>query len=635
MAELQVDVSLQELVEAHVETLFGDYVEEVKQNPGRVIDTFLRKHTHFTFEQHHNAILQILLDTYCDFQDVHQDENKEEEKQSQDVSDLAPQNEDNANNDGDDILESVENMQDYLDNKKYVYNNKQIKILDDLRKVLGDHFDIIDSPNNCACGNIQLNGYGTGGLCKQCLLRFWCDVLLCDKYRVINDQSILKLADINYLSYTEPEEMKAKISAKCQPIILAYLYNTIKLIGTSPLQWIFLQGDPGKAVWKPKKSLSYLNYFRSDVLYNYMSMNYESSKKWRKVSNCVEQLVSDGLIAMHHMTVYLPVLNRNEHYEWGLKRCALRRQKPHIKPTTGIAFIGDKGTGKDSYTDFLFNVFDDRNCIKFSTIEQVVSKFNADIADRMFIILNELNPGDAEKYLSTIKAYITDNKMHRENKFVARTQVPMTQEFMFLTNYMESVVPLMTNDSRRLGVYECSGDKVGNTQYFNELHECVAQEFIQQIFWQLLSKMDISNFNYRIIPTTDIMSRMRAQNVENNIGSWLLSLFHAEYEENNKEIYPYKYMDPRDDGETMYFMVQDGYQSYLGYVQMNKIGKCKSRSQFSDYMDNKMDWNRGRFRLSCFAYPDNKTKKVWRFTKTEIKQGLRQQRVPEQMFQQY
>ncbi len=128
----------------------------------------------------------------------------------------------------------------------------------------------------------------------------------------------------------------------------------------------------------------------------------------------------------------------------------------------------------------------------------------------------------------------------------------------------------MTNDSRRLSVFDVSGEKRGDKQYFDILWASLKSTETQQLFWKLLEKIPLNGFNYRDLFVTQIMTRLRAQNMENNIGIFLIDLYNTQFDQNQIDDYPNQYMN--ENGNIFYMMLNDGYNCYTEYIKRTKGG---------------------------------------------------------------
>eukprot|EP01084_Bolivina_argentea_P009862 18403_1 len=588
------------------------------------------------------------------------------------------------------MLDSIETLESFLDNH-YDYGVSALNLLNSFREAV---IDLGESTEICDCGFYKINGYHANNKCAGCSLKYFAHMLLSPQ-SVLNDQSVLKEADQYYEEFIDENDRVAELSKCIELCVIGYLSKTINLIGSSPISWTFLQGKPNEPKWETIKNLDYLQFFRCTIITHYMNRLCGKDKQWIKLGNCVKELVALGQIRMFRICIYKPVADRHEYnsddgsfnrffrfqheileakirkerhaagereptlqeleakwdqtyirqhifevvfdsndenYKWYMKRLAKRRQMPHIKATSGFGLIGPKGSGKDTLFDFVEVLFDTRNCVKFSELSKICGRFNADVTDRMFVCCNEVNKGDLIEYLSLIKGFITNLMMHRDNKFIPRSEVPMFQEFYFFSNYIDAIVPLMTQDSRRLAVFGVSSCKLGNVTWFRNVQNDIKNIEIVQNCWEMLGKMDISDVDYRILPETAMMKRMRMRNVENNALLWLLNLYLTEYDQTKKHLSPFTNMNPN--GEIFYFGITDAYKDYKSYIAENKLGIIQPSNNLKDYLQNTLLWERKRYASDCEAYT-SKSSNIFKFVKLDIKEKLLAQKIPETMFEDY
>eukprot|EP01084_Bolivina_argentea_P076556 138766_1 len=586
-------------------------------------------------------------------ENIVQNNNENAENIDQNNNENNNENEENSeseesDNDAD-LLNNIDTLEAYISGQGYEYSETQLQLLDRLREAI---ILLDESTEICACGFFRINGYYANKCCALCFIKYFIHILLsCEM--VLNNHNQLREADKFYEEYQTENDRVFDVSVILESIMIKYLEKTVKLIGSCPISWLILQGKPSEPRWTTHKQLTYLNFFRSKIVTSFMVRNYGANHKWKQLSNCIQELVAESEISMHPSTIYMPLLNRHTHeqddgsfntffrfkqeiveehskqqreitgeqeptfqqlqtqfelthihyhllhvlwnnnrvlYDWHIKRLAYRRQHPEIKPMTGLGFVGKKGSGKDTGFDFVHRVFDLRNSVKFTDLAKICGRFNADVTDRMFVCCNEVNRGDIENYLSMIKGFITNNTMHKELKFKQRHQVPMTQEFWFLSNYIEALVPLLTNDSRRLCVNEISDHKVNDMDYFVSVHGDINNKDIQQLFWCMLGKMDVSEFDWRTIPETDIMRRMKSMNLENNVYNWLVFLCNTDYDAAKKHSSPHKYMNPNN--QYCYFLLTDAFKEYGNYIKEYKLGKFKISILFKYIIQNTLGFER-------------------------------------------
>jgi hypothetical protein len=145
---------------------------------------------------------------------------------------------------------------------------------------------------------------------------------------------------------------------------------------------------------------------------------------------------------------------------------------------------------------------DDNAKSNVTTIEELTGNFNSITENQMLIVLNELkNCGDDRlANFDSLKSLITDAPLRINEKNQPRRDAQNVANFIFATN---NSFPVKKEASdRRYLVLACSGDRVGEHEYFKNLVDTFADEFYSNLLTFFMI-MDLSDFDTRKIPVTE------------------------------------------------------------------------------------------------------------------------------------
>jgi hypothetical protein len=119
------------------------------------------------------------------------------------------------------------------------------------------------------------------------------------------------------------------------------------------------------------------------------------------------------------------------------------------------------------------------------------------------VICYELQSLDNAKHLNIdgLKSLITHRKFNIESKYLNIRTIDNVSNFIFVSNNYRPIK--IENDDRRYIVFKCSDIYKNKFEYFDKLNNTFRYDFYISLFRCFL-KFDISFFNTRIIPLTDM-----------------------------------------------------------------------------------------------------------------------------------
>jgi hypothetical protein len=208
---------------------------------------------------------------------------------------------------------------------------------------------------------------------------------------------------------------------------------------------------------------------------------------------------------------------------WVLAWCAHMVQKPGEKVGTSLVIKGLKGAGKDTLPLYLGRMMG-RGFFSATNSDQVVGTFNALIADRLLVNLEEGVFGGSHKSDSILKALVTSPKALINQKF---TPVYEIDSFHRVTITSNSFRPTnVTTDERRWLVLETSESRLGDRAYFNAIYKELDSGGAACLL-HYLRNYDISGYDLRFAPRTDAATEQVTETLE-GVDAWWRDVIQSE-----------------------------------------------------------------------------------------------------------
>lgn len=191
-------------------------------------------------------------------------------------------------------------------------------------------------------------------------------------------------------------------------------------------------------------------------------------------------------------------------------------QKPDEKPEVMLAQVAKMGLGKDLINfDLMEGVIGAWNCYRVCSLKMLKTRFNKEHEGKLLTIISELRDrGDKPMSADDMKSEITDKKMNIEPKGKEKYTVRDYRRFIGFGNNRNclSIAP----DDRRFVVWD-NKEKPRSRAYYNDLAKLVFDPLAQQAFFNYLSHYDISDYNPRILPTTEYKQELQEASLHNGL----------------------------------------------------------------------------------------------------------------------
>jgi hypothetical protein len=144
-----------------------------------------------------------------------------------------------------------------------------------------------------------------------------------------------------------------------------------------------------------------------------------------------------------------------EHKKWLLQWLAYPIQHPGVKLYTAVAFWGPQGSGKSLLGYSMQRVYGEN----FKEVEKndLEDQFNSWLANRQFIMGEEITGSDKREFADRLKHLITGHTLTLKEKYVPNYTIPNRVNFYFTSNHQDAL--FLDNDDRRYFVHEITANK--------------------------------------------------------------------------------------------------------------------------------------------------------------------------------
>ena len=172
-----------------------------------------------------------------------------------------------------------------------------------------------------------------------------------------------------------------------------------------------------------------------------------------------------------------------------------------------VVIQGEEGSGKSVICDFVTKILGCGYCIEINSVEHALfGRFNAQLVNKVFVNINEIDRTTMSSYGEQLKAIITQPTLTIEDKGKKRFEVNNLLHFMTTCNNENAFK--ITETSRRFMYLETSNELIGNTEYFSALFHYIEQPQNQRRFYDLMMNRPVKKqITVKDIPITDDMRK--------------------------------------------------------------------------------------------------------------------------------
>ncbi len=205
------------------------------------------------------------------------------------------------------------------------------------------------------------------------------------------------------------------------------------------------------------------------------------------------------------------IVNHQEHVkDYFIKYFAHMFQKPTEIPGVCLLMKSDEGWGKDLLTDLLANLLGRDLMLKTEDMGLIFDKFNGSLKNKLLIHLNELTAKDGFGNKDSLKGKITADFLNIQEKGKETYKQRNYARWIAATNNLTPIE--VKADSRRFVIVQA--DPVKPTQeHFDAFRKIMKDKDCLYTIMDYLMNVDLTDFNIRKIPETEVASNMKHRNV--------------------------------------------------------------------------------------------------------------------------
>ncbi|MFM7011580.1 MAG: primase-helicase family protein, partial [Betaproteobacteria bacterium] len=231
----------------------------------------------------------------------------------------------------------------------------------------------------------------------------------------------------------------------------------------------------------------------------------------------VEPCAGDWSLLDHHIHNVMCEANP-ELYEYVMNWMAYKIQNPAKLPKAALVCRGKKGSGKGTLGHFLRKVFGEHG-LHVTNGEHFIGKFNAHLAEKVFLFADEAFFSNDKKHEGVLKALITDETMMVERKGLDAEQ-QTNYMAVFMSTNEDWAVPA-TEDERRYCVLDVSSKYLKDESYFVPLYAQLDKPETTAAFLHTMLNRDVKGWNPSKIPETKGLQDQRLHSLD-SVGKWLV-----------------------------------------------------------------------------------------------------------------
>lgn len=224
--------------------------------------------------------------------------------------------------------------------------------------------------------------------------------------------------------------------------------------------------------------------------------------------------------------------------EWVLDWLADIFQRPESKCGTALVLVGLPGSGKTFLGEKVMRRIIGRNhSLSSNSMENLLKSFNADSANKVFIVCNEALNSRRRQDASRLKSMITDETRRIEPKGIDPFEVEDCARYAFTSNDESDAIAIVDGEAdRRYTVIKTNDryaekstlDRESKATYWRKMHEWASNdENLAKLHrWLLDRKFDRFNIQR---PYTTEAKRVIAQHSQRGFNDWLMQIVNYEH----------------------------------------------------------------------------------------------------------
>jgi hypothetical protein len=193
-------------------------------------------------------------------------------------------------------------------------------------------------------------------------------------------------------------------------------------------------------------------------------------------------------------------------YDYLIKWLAHGLQQTQERPEVAVVLQGEQGTGKGVFVKHYGELFKP-HYLHITSTSSLTQKFNADLASKLVVFVDEIEGKATKKDLAKVKTIITEPTLSIEPKFVNRFEVNNYVRLFMATNE-EWAIPAALEE-RRFLMLSVGNKRRKNTAFFGAMDKQMKAGGYAALMHHLVYEVDLTGFDVRDVPETKAMRKQK------------------------------------------------------------------------------------------------------------------------------
>ena len=242
-------------------------------------------------------------------------------------------------------------------------------------------------------------------------------------------------------------------------------------------------------------------------------------------------------------------------------------QYPAKNGQVAVALKGEKGSGKGTLGNLIKSIYGQHG-VQVTNPKHLIGNFNAHLQDCCFLFADESFFAGDKQHENILKSLITEDTMQIERKGIDVETVKNRLKLLMASNN-DWIAPA-TKDERRYFVLDVSSKRIGDTQYFTELHNDINNSDVKAAFLFDMLNRDLSKFHVSKVPETAGLRSQRLQTLD-SFGKYWVDVLHRGYlfEKISAESFEHDFDEWIEDPSVE--LINAGYQQWASQRKLSKF----------------------------------------------------------------
>jgi hypothetical protein len=222
-------------------------------------------------------------------------------------------------------------------------------------------------------------------------------------------------------------------------------------------------------------------------------------KEYKEPADCLKTI-------LYHIREVICAGNE-KNYHYLIRWVAHMFQKPFEKVGVAVLLQSDEqGNGKNSFATLLIKLLGMSLIYQTDQMRDITNNFNSMQKGKLLFVLNEVANYSGHKNNDILKSKITEDIQRVEPKGKEAFLIRCFIRLLLTSNCRN---PMLSDKyDRRLFALEVSNIKVGDREYFAQLHKDINDEAVLKEFFDYVVNIDLTGWDHRTIPMTNLKIKL-------------------------------------------------------------------------------------------------------------------------------